>query len=199
MTVKEIILALICVLLAYLCWLCVQFLLSLRQKRPSLSQIPAEFEPADGPSETIQSRIIGGGQGKSFSSDVYRGVAGVLDDEEEDIKPIRLEASERRYPPPPEPDASSFGFDALLEMRQTRHLVDDMQRQINALTTELDVLRKEMANLRSSSRVSSYYGDAVELAQRGYDAQAIAERCGISVAEAEMVRALSADNKPTEG
>lgn len=195
MTVKEIILGLIAVLLAYLCWLCIQFLATLRKKKKSsLSEMPRFAPDSQTAGDTIQSRIVGG-EGHSSSSDTFHG----HDAPQDELKPMRLEESDRRFRPPPEPDASGFGFDALLEMRQTRHIVDDLQRQLAELRTELDTMRRDLANVRSSSRVSSFYGEAVELAQRGYDVQAIAERCGISIAEAEMVHSLSAAPNQSQG
>jgi hypothetical protein len=96
-----------------------------------------------------------------------------------------------RAPRPSEPDASGFGFDALLEVRQMRHLVDDLRNQQTRLAEELNRVRDELSALRAASRVAPAYAEAVSMVQRGLDASAIAERCGISVAEAELVRALS--------
>lgn len=92
-----------------------------------------------------------------------------------------------------EPDASSFGFDALLEVRQMRHMVDEQRERLMQLSEEVYVLREELTAVRAASRVSPAYAEAVSLMRSGLDAQAVAERCGISVAEAEMVRALSQD------
>ncbi|MDB5816300.1 MAG: hypothetical protein JWN23_3417 [Rhodocyclales bacterium] len=92
---------------------------------------------------------------------------------------------------PSEPDASGFGFEALLEVRQMRHLIDDLQSQQGKLMREVTRLREELSAVRAASRVAPAYAEAVSMVQSGLDAQAIAERCGISVAEAELVRALS--------
>jgi hypothetical protein len=99
---------------------------------------------------------------------------------------------------PSEPDASGFGFDALLEVRQMRHLVDDARAQNARLSEDVARLREELSALRAASRVAPAYAEAVSMVQRGLDAQAIAERCGISVAEAELVRALSDRNSAAE-
>jgi hypothetical protein len=96
-----------------------------------------------------------------------------------------------RAPRPSEPDASGFGFEALLEVRQMRHLIDDLQSQQSKLVKEVIRLREELSAVRAASRVAPAYAEAVSMVQSGLDAQAIAERCGISVAEAELVRALS--------
>lgn len=95
--------------------------------------------------------------------------------------------------PPAEPDASAFGFDALLEVRQMRHLIDEMRFTLQDQRRDIDALRETLAELRAANQVSPAYSEAVALAQRGYEAHAIAERCGISVAEAQLVRSLSAD------
>ncbi|GAA5171296.1 DUF2802 domain-containing protein [Viridibacterium curvum] len=105
--------------------------------------------------------------------------------------PIEEEEPPPRATRPQEPDASSFGFDALLEVRQMRHLVDEQRDRLMQLSEEVYTLREELAAVRAASRVSPAYAEAVSLMRSGYDAQAVAERCGISVAEAELVRALS--------
>ncbi len=70
-----------------------------------------------------------------------------------------------------------------------------LRDEVDALRGELAALRKdmqqEMAHLRASQSVSPIYGDAMQLAQAGYDPAAIAERCGIARAEAELVVALT--------
>jgi hypothetical protein len=105
-----------------------------------------------------------------------------------------------RTPRPSEPDASGFGFDALLEVRQMRHLVDETRAQHARLAEDVARLRDELSALRAASRVAPAYAEAVSMVQSGLNAQAIAERCGISVAEAELVRALSAaaDEAPAD-
>jgi hypothetical protein len=100
---------------------------------------------------------------------------------------------------PAEPGTSSFGFDALLEMQQTHRVVDVLRAEQVRLQEEVALLRAEVAELnaalssesRTASHASPQYEEAVGLARRGIDVQAIAERCGISVAEAELVRALA--------
>lgn len=189
MELRSVIFGLVGVLLAYLCWLVLRLIFPRRRPRGAFSEMPVPRTEDTGRHDTIQSRIIGGGLGRSSSSDVFHGSEVSADD----LPEVKLDASERRFPPPPEPDATPFGFDALLEMRQTRHLVDDLQRQLREALDELAVLRREVAELRAAAQVSPFYSEAVGLARRGYDAQAIAERCGISVAEAEMVRSLSGE------
>ncbi len=59
------------------------------------------------------------------------------------------------------------------------------------LREELNTLRGEIETLRKARSVAPLYNEAVALAQRGLDSSAIAERCGISVSEAELVVALA--------
>jgi hypothetical protein len=98
---------------------------------------------------------------------------------------------QRREPRAAEPDASSFGFDALLEVRQMHHKVDEHAQRLRALDDEIRALREELSAVRAASRVAPAYAEAVSMVRRGLDAHTIAERCGISVAEAELVQALS--------
>ena len=69
-----------------------------------------------------------------------------------------------------------------------------IETELAELRGEVAALKDEVALLKAARNVSPQYGEAVTLAQRGMAAQQIAERCGISVAEAEMVRALSRSN-----
>ena len=49
----------------------------------------------------------------------------------------------------------------------------------------------DLAHMRAGQTVSPIYGDAMQMAVSGYDPAAIAERCGIARAEAELVVALA--------
>lgn len=81
-------------------------------------------------------------------------------------------------------------------------LTEELVREVAQLRDEVDVMRgelaalredmlQEMGHLRAAQTVSPIYGDAVQMAAAGYDAAAIAERCGIARAEAELVVALA--------
>ncbi|NTV69767.1 MAG: DUF2802 domain-containing protein [Azonexaceae bacterium] len=73
--------------------------------------------------------------------------------------------------------------------------VAQMRDEVDAIRGELAALRQDMhqelAHLRASQTVSPIYGDAMQMAVSGYDPAAIAERCGIARAEAELVVALA--------
>lgn len=74
------------------------------------------------------------------------------------------------------------------ELEQLREEVDAMRGELAALREDMQL---ELGHLRASQTVSPIYGDAMQLAASGYDAVAIAERCGIARAEAELVVALA--------
>jgi len=93
---------------------------------------------------------------------------------------------------------SGDGFQLELETQQLR-------RDIAQLRAELGEQRKEIADLAARlrthqeqveagagvKRVSPEYDEALVFARRGLDVDTIAERCGITVAEAALVRALA--------
>lgn len=74
------------------------------------------------------------------------------------------------------------------ELAQLRDEVDAIRGELAALR---DDMQQELAHLRASQTVSPIYGDAMQMAAAGYDPAAIAERCGIARAEAELVVALA--------
>jgi hypothetical protein len=89
-------------------------------------------------------------------------------------------------PPPSTPPVSGFG-EQLAE-----HLArSDLEREVRQLRKEVDELRDELEDLRAVRNISPQYAEAVALAQRGLTAQDVADRMGISLAEAELVHALS--------
>jgi hypothetical protein len=70
-----------------------------------------------------------------------------------------------------------------------------LEAEVGELRAELAQLREELSQLKAARRISPLYADAAALAQRGYDAHGIAGECGISVAEAELVLAMSDGGK----
>lgn len=66
-----------------------------------------------------------------------------------------------------------------------------IEAELQQLRGEVAALSDELAKLKAARRVSPQYNEAMLLAQRGMNAQAIAGQCGISVGEAELVMALS--------
>lgn len=118
------------------------------------------------------------------------------------------------YAPRPLPDAAVAAasaadpqvFHQALELQQLRTELTRLQAQqlaqqaeMAALKDALNALREQFEANLAGQGVSPEYNEALVLARRGLEAEAIAERCGISVAEAELVRALNrADSSARE-
>jgi hypothetical protein len=66
-----------------------------------------------------------------------------------------------------------------------------VEQEVRELRVELAALREELADMQASRRVSPQYADAMALARRGFDAQGIADHCGIARGEAELVLSLA--------
>lgn len=104
-------------------------------------------------------------------------------------------ARERDFPwnEPPElpPVAESALADRLLVAENDLMLV---REELAAMRGELAAMREEntraLERLQAAQNVAPIYGDAMQMAAAGYDASAIAERCGVARAEAELVVAL---------
>lgn len=71
-----------------------------------------------------------------------------------------------------------------------RQFIAGVQGEMEELRQEVAQLRAEVAQLKATHGTSPQYNDAVQLARADADPTAIADECGISVAEAELVRAL---------
>jgi hypothetical protein len=106
--------------------------------------------------------------------------------------------NDRRHAPaiemPVEPTASDRGesdFAHQLAWREIEVTVGQLRAEVASLRQELSELRNEQVQ----RRISPLYADAAALAGRGFDARGVAEECGISVAEAELVLAMSRDEK----
>jgi len=94
-------------------------------------------------------------------------------------------------PPAPQQEAEPPRFEAELGRSQ-------LEREVRQLREEVASLRAELDEMKAASRVSPQYADAMALAQRGLTAQDVADRCGISLAEAELVWALARGPQETE-
>lgn len=87
---------------------------------------------------------------------------------------------------PESPRVTGFG-EQLAE-----HLArSDLEREVRILRTEINNLRAEIEELKAARNISPHYTEALALSQRGLSAQDVADRLGISLAEAELVHALS--------
>jgi DNA-directed RNA polymerase specialized sigma24 family protein len=104
---------------------------------------------------------------------------------------IRLSRMSRPQPPAPvwKQDPTQFGQQMVKTGIETE--LAELRGEMATLKDEVVLLQEEVSLLKAARNVSPQYGEAVTLAQKGMAPQQIAERCGISVAEAEMVCALS--------
>lgn len=66
-----------------------------------------------------------------------------------------------------------------------------IRAQLDALQAGFDALRSEIEQIKAARAVSPQYNDALSLAQKGVAPESIAESCGISIGEAELVCALA--------
>jgi hypothetical protein len=79
-------------------------------------------------------------------------------------------------------------------LRAAEAEITALRGEVAALSGEIAELREEVKlrveRVQASHNVAPIYGDAMQMAVAGYDAAAIAERCGVARAEAELVVAL---------
>ncbi|MCL2656742.1 MAG: DUF2802 domain-containing protein [Betaproteobacteria bacterium] len=171
MGVREIVIGAIVLLGGYITYVLVRVaLLSREGKRPVIESVP-EYQT-----------ILGGGA-TSHAAPVSRPeLESVPEPEEEDEgeEPVRNPAADVRD-----------SFDARVEVARLRFQIEALENSLAQQKQDLETLRGELDTLRNARAVAPQYGEAVALAQRGLDTNAIAERCGISVSEAELVAALS--------
>ena len=73
-----------------------------------------------------------------------------------------------------------------------------VEAELQQLRSELAGLKENMAQLKAARRVSPQYNEAMQLAQRGMDVRDIANECGISLGEAELVLSLSRNKQEYE-
>lgn len=95
-------------------------------------------------------------------------------------------------------DAAPDAFQHELEVRQLRRELEQQGNALAELRRQLDEIReqlrahREQADADPATRgASPEYNEALVFARRGLDAETIAERCGITVAEAELVQSLA--------
>ena len=79
--------------------------------------------------------------------------------------------------------------DAPLRGLQTEMI--GVRAQLDALQARFDALTSEIEQIKAARAVSPQYNDALSLAQKGMRPEDIAETCGISVGEADLVCALA--------
>lgn len=105
---------------------------------------------------------------------------------------------------PPAPASASDGFQLEVENRRLRRELAALQGVIERQHDEIDALNLELHSLREQleqvtavhASASPEYAEALVLAEQGMTAEEIAARCGITVAEAELVLSLSDSRGP---
>jgi len=106
----------------------------------------------------------------------------------------------------PQPSARHDGFQVELEVQQLRRDVAELRaelaeqrREVASLTARLHAQHEQFHGGVAKAGGSPEYDEALVFARRGLDVEAIAERCGITVAEAALVRALAQGEKGEKG
>lgn len=88
------------------------------------------------------------------------------------------------------------------ELTEQRNQVSELQRGLAEANARFEQARKERTEPGAGGPgISPEYGEALVFARRGFDVEAIAERCGITVAEAQLVCAIArrGQGEPGEG
>jgi len=73
-----------------------------------------------------------------------------------------------------------------------------VEAELQRMRKDIAELKEALAQVNASRRVSPQYNEAMQLAQRGMNAQIIADECAISIGEAELVVALSRNRQEYE-
>ncbi|GHT94882.1 hypothetical protein AGMMS49545_16880 [Betaproteobacteria bacterium] len=206
---REILLTLILLVVIYMVWL-------VWRMRRIGRQAPAPHPRRDEPRVSLNEPSIFSErqmreQGKEADDDDDNGE----DEEEKGERPLTYASLRRRNPfavPGAEPVAKSAAKpeenDHARQDLARQAIMTGVEREVGQLRDEMDALRgafaslrgdvealrdafeQEVQNLHKVQNASPLYSDAMQMAMLGHDAVTIAERCGISRAEAELVVAL---------
>lgn len=116
-------------------------------------------------------------------------------------RPAALAGDPAPPAPPPSvalPDHAVERFELELEnsrlrqaLQSQRDLVALQQGEINRLVEDISALRDQLERQSPAAASSPEYAEALVLAGQGLNAEMIAERCGISLAEAALVLSLA--------
>lgn len=95
-------------------------------------------------------------------------------------------------------EKASAAFAATLESSAWRQELEvlraEVERQraiVEQLSSNTEALRNQLESISVAQGISPEYNEALVCARQGLDVEAIAERCNISVAEAELVRSMA--------
>lgn len=100
-------------------------------------------------------------------------------------------SSTQGLPAQPLTEKEEPGFAAELAKSAVEAELDRLRRESAQQREELARLAEELARLKAARNVSPLYSEAMTLAQQGMPAIGIADHCGISIGEAELVAALA--------
>lgn len=97
----------------------------------------------------------------------------------------------------PAPEAEAQDSSEAAQFRE-QLFRSSVEAELERMRSEVAGLKETIAQLKAARRVSPQYNEAMSLAQRGMDKQSIADECGISIGEAELVLALSRNKQEYE-
>ena len=112
---------------------------------------------------------------------------------------ITPEPSRAREPEPlPEPARTPPAAEQKPAQFAEQLFRSGVEAELQQLRSEVAGLKENLAQLKAARRVSPQYNEAMQLAQRGMDVRDIADECGISMGEAELVLSLSRNKQEYE-
>ncbi|HJV24423.1 MAG TPA: DUF2802 domain-containing protein [Aromatoleum sp.] len=182
MGLREIILLLIVVVAAYVAYQLYRIVRGARAGKAAKAPAPAP----------VAKRVV---------AEAPTAVADVGDDDEDDAvlvfeRPVVRRSDEETRAAAETSDSRLFELE--LELRQLRRELDQQRADAAALRQTVAGLgeavraqKTQPASAPVHQSGSPQYDEALVYARRGLDVEAIAERCGITVAEAELVRSLA--------
>ena len=200
--------------LALVCYSVWQFFRALRAPSSSAAVPPAVAQGAQAeapPSTGRRTALAGGPDTQPTGRGVEAEAPSEVEDEDEDTfddyaplpgprlgpDPARAQGPSERLPAQPgvvQPDVFQMELDNS-RLRQAlqaqRDLVALQQDEIDRLVHDITELQDELARVREQPTSSPEYSEALVLAAQGLNAEMIAARCGISLAEAELVLSLA--------
>ena len=200
--------------LALVCYSVWQFFRALRAPSSSAAVPPAVAQgaQAEAPQSTgRRTALAGGPDTQPTGRGVEAEAPSEVEDEDEDTfddyaplpgprlgpDPARAQGPSERLPAQPgvvQPDVFQMELDNS-RLRQAlqaqRDLVALQQDEIDRLVHDITELQDELARVREQPTSSPEYSEASVLAAQGLNAEMIAARCGISLAEAELVLSLA--------
>ena len=200
--------------LALVCYSVWQFFRALRAPSSSAAVPPAVAQgaQAEAPQSTgRRTALAGGPDTQPTGRGVEAEAPSEVEDEDEDTfddyaplpgprlgpDPARAQGPSERLPAQPgvvQPDVFQMELDnsrLRRALQAQRDLVALQQDEIDRLVHDITELQDELARVREQPTSSPEYSEALVLAAQGLNAEMIAARCGISLAEAELVLSLA--------